>query len=304
MEIPKNESLGSQLNRMNGTPMEKNLYAQPKQLDKEQFLKMFMEQLKYQDPMNPVNNEQFSQQMAMFSQLEQQISMNKNIEKLVSNQNNSQVAALQLVGKSIAADRATIYHDKEKPSALQFKAPQDMNEIKVEIKDLNGETVRTMNMGSRNQGEIQTKWDGNDETGRPMPAGRYTYAISGKGMDGKDVKIETKLEGRVTGVTSSSGVVFLLVGDQRIGLNDVETIKESSETKDKALATNDGKTSGTENASQKANGAEAPKSDAVAAAPKVAVADDVAKELARNETTTAGNEEGSSLHPLLPMMYR
>ncbi len=226
---PGTESFGAQLNRIAGAaPEGRNLYENKNEMSKEAYLKMVMSQLQYQDPLNPTKNEQFSQQMTMLSQLEQQVNMNKTLEKFVNQQNNVQLQALQLVGKSIAADRATLYHDQDKSSPLQFKLPQDADVLKVRIENAaTGETIRTVDLGGRQSGDISTKWDGLQDNGQPAPSGKYTYKIDAKDMKGNEFKVETKIDGRVTGVTSSQGVVFLLVGDQRIGLSDVETIKES-----------------------------------------------------------------------------
>lgn len=225
-KAPVAEAIGSQLNRMAGVKPDTKLYENKNGLNKESFLKMMTEQLKFQDPFNPVKNENFTQQMAMLSQLEQQINMNENLEKMASAQNNHQIAALQLVGKNISADKAAIYHDADKASTVQFTLPQDATDVRVQVLDQAGEPVREIGMGAQNSGELHTKWDGLSEQGFPMPSGRYSYKILAKDMAGKDLGISTKVDGRVTGVTSSQGTVFLLVGDQRIGLNDVEMIKE------------------------------------------------------------------------------
>jgi flagellar basal-body rod modification protein FlgD len=227
----KGATIGDQLNKMAGIQTEKNLWAEQKtEMGKEAFLKMFLEQLKYQDPMNPVKNEQFSQQMAMFSQLEQQINTNKNLEKMISQQSNMQIAALQLVGKNITADRSVIYHDKNKSSGLNIKIPQDVNELKVEIVDGGGDVLKTFNMGAHEKGDLNFKWDGNRESGQPVESGRYSYRVSGKDLEGKPVIVNTKVDGKVTGVTSSQGIVYLMVGEQKIGLSDVEMITEGSST--------------------------------------------------------------------------
>lgn len=231
-------SIGEQLNSMAGVSTQKNLYGEPKNvMGKDAFLRLFMEQLKYQDPMNPVKNDQFGQQMAAFSQLEQQMNMNKTLEKLVSGQSNQQVAALQLVGKEITADRGALYHEKSKHTAMTFKLPMDVNELKIEIVDPAGEVVKTYALGAREQGDMTWKWDGFNEAGAPVESGRYSYRVAGKGLDGTEVKVNTKVDGRVTGVTSAQGVVFLLVGDQKIGLSDVETIKESQNANTQAAST-------------------------------------------------------------------
>ena len=52
------------------------------QIGKSEFLKLLITQLKNQDPMNPVDNQEFIAQMASFSSLEQLISINEAVSKL------------------------------------------------------------------------------------------------------------------------------------------------------------------------------------------------------------------------------
>jgi flagellar basal-body rod modification protein FlgD len=49
---------------------------------KDEFLKLLVAQLKNQDPMNPMNNEQFVTQLATFSSLEQLMSINEAVSQL------------------------------------------------------------------------------------------------------------------------------------------------------------------------------------------------------------------------------
>src|SRR3954470_17819141 len=48
------------------------------------FLTLLTTQLKNQDPLSPMDSNQFTQQLVQFSQVEQQINANKNLESLVS----------------------------------------------------------------------------------------------------------------------------------------------------------------------------------------------------------------------------
>jgi flagellar basal-body rod modification protein FlgD len=51
-------------------------------VDKNEFLQLLVAQLKNQDPMNPVDNQQFLTQLATFSSLEQLVSINTGVTKL------------------------------------------------------------------------------------------------------------------------------------------------------------------------------------------------------------------------------
>ncbi len=79
------------INSLGATTQVNNL--QGNSLGMQDFLKILLTQLNYQDPMKPMDNQQFMAQMAQFSTLQQTQQLNTNIEKLVNNQ-----AALQSVG--------------------------------------------------------------------------------------------------------------------------------------------------------------------------------------------------------------
>lgn len=59
----------------------------------EDFLKILLTQLTYQDPLKPMDNQEFMAQMAQFTALEQSQQVNEKISLLVANQ-----AALQSIG--------------------------------------------------------------------------------------------------------------------------------------------------------------------------------------------------------------
>ncbi len=293
----KVESFGAQLNRIAGAAVQEKGSDKKGELSKEAYLKMLMEQIKFQDPFNPVKNEQFSQQMTALSQLEQQVNTNKNLERLVQQQSNQQIAALQLVGKNITADRGAIYHDKDKPSTLSFKLPEDAAELSVDILNAAGEKINTVPIGPRQQGDISTKWDGSTAQNGIAEGGKYAFKVNAKGLDGKEIIINTKTDGRVTGITNSQGVTYLLVGDQRVGLNDIEVIKEgtpegSTAASASTIPAQTGNLSGT---NPEANKGSSQKADDK---PSVAISNEAAKSLAE-----APSKLGE-LNPLMQMYMR
>ncbi len=69
------------------------------QLSQNDFIKLFMSQLTYQDPLEPVDNSQFLAQLAQFSSVEQNRAMNEKLDNLLSIGTTFQAASL--VGKSV-----------------------------------------------------------------------------------------------------------------------------------------------------------------------------------------------------------
>ena len=74
-------------------------------MDKDAFLKLLVTQLSYQDPLNPMKNEDFSAQMAQFSSLEEMMKLNQNLTNVFAGQSIAQSSSL--IGKSIRAKDAS-----------------------------------------------------------------------------------------------------------------------------------------------------------------------------------------------------
>jgi flagellar basal-body rod modification protein FlgD len=294
----REESFGAKLNRMSGVVDTGSVKYGNKDeaLSKEAFLKMTMEQIKYQDPLNPVKNDQFTQQMAMLSQLEQQVNMNTTLTSILDTSKNMQIAALQLVGKDVSADTGLLYHDGERASSFQFTLPESVSDLKVEVITEDGEALDVLDMGAREVGAVTAKWDGIMNNGVPAPAGKYSYRIIAKGADGKEVTVPTKIEGRVTGVTTMKGATFLLVGEQKVALNDVQSIHESKQPLMGVQP--DGKAAGTENVTESTGAVKSVEEVADAqSAPKASKPQIEVSEGAK--TALSGDSELSSLFPLL-----
>jgi flagellar basal-body rod modification protein FlgD len=308
--LPKDApKVGDQLNEMTGATAPKDPYAvtKKKNLDKDAFLKMFMTQLKYQDPTSPVDNEKMAQQMAMFSQLEQSVTTNQYLEKMLAKQGDDQQLAFSMIGKTVAVDKAALFHSKMEPSQFTFNLPQDAAELKIEILNDAGETVKTLPMEGRSQGEVKVRWDGMTDDGQAAGTGRYFYKVDAKGLNANPITIDSKIEGKVSGITRAGGETFLLVGDQRIRMNEVNSVKDdsiagaSAGVPSKALA-NANNPAGTETVSNVAGTSEATKSKELkSGAPEIEIAGDVSDAL-KNEDDE--NRIDSKMNPLMPLFMR
>ncbi|KUK13551.1 MAG: flagellar hook assembly protein FlgD [Synergistetes bacterium] len=83
------------------------------ELDKDAFLKILITQLRYQDPLSPMDDKEFVAQMAQFSTLEQVTNMSKNLENFLVNFSWSQL--VNLIGKTVK------FTDSETGESVQGK---------------------------------------------------------------------------------------------------------------------------------------------------------------------------------------
>src|SRR5215475_12184487 len=69
------------------------------------FLQLLTKQLQNQDPLNPMDTAEFTQQLVGFSQVEQQIASNKSLEKLIALQSSTNAfGAVSFLGNEVAVE--------------------------------------------------------------------------------------------------------------------------------------------------------------------------------------------------------
>src|SRR5947209_5978867 len=140
------------------------------------FLKLLTTQLQNQNPLSPLDTNQFTQQLVEFAGVEQQINMNTQLGTLIALQKTSQVTtALNFVGTTVAVDGSTAQLANGRAS-WTFSATKPANAA-ISISNASGQTVFTDNQVV--QAGAQTyAWTGRDSSGAALPPGLYTISIT------------------------------------------------------------------------------------------------------------------------------
>ena len=194
-------------------------------LNKDDFMKLFIAQLQYQDPLKPQDPSAMLDQLSQMSLVEQSYNSNTALNNLLTAQNNSiNLTALSFIGKDVKANGNAATFDGSAPSSLEFNLSLPAASAQVSIVDGSGRTVRTATIGSADAGDNSFSWDGRDNSGALLPAGAYTFAVSATSAAGSSLPVTTYTTGRIDGVNLAGGTPQLSIGASSVALSDVISV--------------------------------------------------------------------------------
>jgi flagellar basal-body rod modification protein FlgD len=190
------------------------------------FLQLLTTQLQNQDPLNPEDSSQFTNQLVLFSQVEQQIDTNTSLNSILANQNTGLTQqALSYIGLNVAAQGSNFTYSGSGSEELGFNLASAAANSTVAIFDSSGNEVYA-GTGGTADGENTFTWNGQDSSGNQQPAGTYSIQVTAADSSGNSVTATTVTPGQVTAVTSSGGVTYLTINGQQVPLSTVVSAAE------------------------------------------------------------------------------
>lgn len=202
-----------------------------KTLGKEDFLNLLIAQMRHQNPLNPLDNAEFSTQLAQFSSLEQLFNVNENLKSLETSQKiGQQSQALNYIGKSVEALSSTVLLSDNSSAELPYSLDSPASSVSIGIYSQDGRLVRIINTGSREAGRHQEKWDGLDSSGTRVPAGLYTLDLLALDAQRNIVPASTFLQGKVTGISMREGQTQVLLGEATVPVTSITRVLAGEES--------------------------------------------------------------------------
>ncbi|MGA8180941.1 MAG: flagellar hook assembly protein FlgD [Desulfobacterales bacterium] len=199
-------------------------------LGMDQFLNLFIAQLKNQDPLNPMDTSEFTAQLAQYSSVEQLYGMNSkltDIENTLSSQGD-QRDSLGYIGKTVKADDDTMTLDNGTVQTGSYSLDGSGN-VTIDVYDSDGQRVRTLYPGIEDKGEHAVNWDGRDDAGNMVGDGAYTFEITARDANGLSVASNTYISGEVTGITYKNGQPYLMIGDKVLDSSKIIEVSQTTE---------------------------------------------------------------------------
>ncbi len=192
-------------------------------LGKDDFLKLLLLELKYQDPTAPMDSEKILTQTSQLATLESTENTNKALEKLASALNTSmQYSGIAAIGKIADTGSNAIIREAGSSTTFELYFPDDVSTGNVNILDTNGNTLRTMQIGATEAGVAQYTWDGKDSRGATLEEGIYYVEASYVKPDGTTATTRVGLY-PIESIKFEGGTTYAKLGSNYIDFN---TIKE------------------------------------------------------------------------------
>jgi flagellar basal-body rod modification protein FlgD len=191
------------------------------------FLTLLTTQLQNQNPLDPLDTNQFTQQLVQFAGVEQQLKQNEQLKSIVDLEKSAQATqALVYVGNNVAVDGSKAQFDKS--ATWNFKSDKNTS-AQITITNSAGQTAYTGNF-SLKQGNSSFVWDGKGNDGVQWPAGSYTLTATGKDSSGNNVAISTEVQGIVDSVDLTASPPLLSIGGQTYTTDQIKRVVRQTAT--------------------------------------------------------------------------
>ena len=206
-------------------------------LGKDDFLNLLVTQLRYQDPLEPMQDSDLVAQLAQFSSLEKLSNINTSLDystqlDYILSQTIANTMATTIIGKEVVAEGDAIYHEYDSDSRINFELDNDALNVEVKIYNESGTLVRTINEQNLEKGSNYVTWDGKDNSGSKVAGGDYTFEVTAKDSSDESVGVKTRIIGIVQSVRYEDGQGYLIVEGRKIDMSDIIEINLPAESDD------------------------------------------------------------------------
>ncbi len=210
-----------------GTASKAALDAAELDEDLQYFLNLLVTQLQNQDPLDPLDTNEFTAQLVQFASVEQQIAQNANLERLLTIQENAGIAAMvSYLGTRIEANGNALPLIDGRAEAT-YTLGESVDQTAVVVRDAAGRTVFTTE-GETAIGSHRFVWNGLDGDGNRLADGSYTIDVVATRPDQSFAEATVTVSGEVTGASIENGEVLLFLGDIALPVADVLSVHRTA----------------------------------------------------------------------------
>lgn len=194
--------------------------------DFDTFLQMLLTQLQAQDPLEPQDSSEFTNQLVQFTSVEQSIQQNKNLETLANlTAFNSLQNTVGFIGKKVTIDQsAAMLEDGQ--ATWHYDLGAQASKFKITIQNANGQEVyKTYGTAAdATAGEHQFTWDGITSSGAPAAEGPYVMVVEASDSNDNVITSNIYMKEVVDGIDFEGGESILNVAGFKIPVDDIRHV--------------------------------------------------------------------------------
>ncbi|MBS1958655.1 MAG: flagellar hook assembly protein FlgD [Bdellovibrionales bacterium] len=210
-----------------------------KTLDKDDFMRIMISEMKHQDPTKPMDADKMATQMAQLTTVEQIKNMGAAIDRMGErNQASDRMAMSSMIGKEVTVDKGRFTHQKGTIAPVTFDLPEDAEKVKLTFMNERGEDVASHDLEPMKAGPNSYNWDGVNASNIPSPSGTYMVRVEAENKQGGRIAVNPISKETIVGVSFEGGEANFLVGDaknpQRVAFKSVTRIEGDGATRAQA----------------------------------------------------------------------
>ena len=192
---------------------------------KDNFLKLLVTQMKYQDPMNPMDSAQMTSQIAQLNTVEGINQLNATVSNLQASLMASQsMQSASLIGKTILADGNSISLLNGSAN-LSMRLEGAAESVVIDVINASGRIIKSTDLGANAAGIKSFTWDGSTNEGGVAPNGQYTFQVNAKKLN-QTVAVTPLIQATVSGVElTSAGPQLSLNNGTNIAMSTIRGVR-------------------------------------------------------------------------------
>lgn len=203
-----------------------------KELGKEDFLYLMVTQLKNQDPLNPLDNNEFIAQTTQFSSLEQLINISDGLSSLSDNMSKGNYSeqlfsASNFIGKEVKYFSNDI-NLTDSGALIGYELDAIPSEISIQIKNASGVVVAEITPGDFGYGLNEINWNGTTSDGTQLPEGVYSMTVTATDANGSKLPSRTYTKGVADGMTMLNGALQFDIGGIKADAGNIFSVYEKN----------------------------------------------------------------------------
>ena len=193
-------------------------------LGKDDFMKLLLAELQYQDPTAPMDTEKILAQTSQLATLESSDNTKTALQNLTKILGTSQqFSTISAIGKIADLGSNAISLNKGSSAKFELYFPKDIDYGKVDITDASGNLIKSLDVQTNPSGVYQFTWDGKNQNGQSADAGVYhiNANYTDKNGDAQKTKLGTY---PIESIKFDNGKALAKLGSNYVPLDNIKEV--------------------------------------------------------------------------------